>query len=65
MTKEARMYNGEKTVSSTNGAGKSGQLNAKESNWATFLNNTQKQTKNELNLNVRHDHKTLRRKHKQ
>ena len=26
MTKEARIYNGEKTVSSTSGAGKTGQL---------------------------------------
>ena len=30
MTKEARIYNGEKTVSSISGAGKTGQLHAKE-----------------------------------
>ena len=32
ITKEATQYNGEKTVSSINGAGKSGQLHVKESN---------------------------------
>ena len=31
--KEARIYNGEKTVSSINGAGKTGQLHVKEWNW--------------------------------
>ena len=31
MTKEARIYNREKIVSSINGAGKTGQLHAKES----------------------------------
>ena len=30
MTKEARLYNGEKTVSSINGAGKTGQLHVKK-----------------------------------
>ena len=30
MTKEARVYNGEKTVSSVSGAGKTGQLHVKE-----------------------------------
>ena len=30
MTKEARIHNGEKTVSSINGAGKPGQLHVKE-----------------------------------
>ena len=30
MTKEARIYNGEKTVSSISGAGKTGQLHVKE-----------------------------------
>ena len=30
MTKEARIYNGEKTVSSISGAGKSGQLDVKK-----------------------------------
>ena len=33
MTKEARVYNGEKTVSSVSGAGKTGQLHAKEWNF--------------------------------
>ena len=31
-TKEARLYNGEKTVSSINGAGKTGQLHMKKWN---------------------------------
>jgi len=30
LTKEAKIYNGEKTVSSTSGAGKTGQLRVKE-----------------------------------
>ena len=30
LTKEATIYNGEKTVSSTSGAGKTGQLRVKE-----------------------------------
>jgi len=30
MTEEARIYHGEKTVSSTNGIGKTGQLHAKD-----------------------------------
>ena len=30
MTKEARIYNGEKTVSSISGAGKTGQLHVKK-----------------------------------
>ena len=32
MAKEARIYNGEKTVSSINGAGKTGQLHIREWN---------------------------------
>ena len=32
MTKDARIYNGEKTVSSISGSGKIGQLHVKESN---------------------------------
>ena len=35
MTKEARIYNGEKTASSINGVWKTGQLHAKESSWTT------------------------------
>ena len=34
--KEARVYNGKKTPSSINGAGKTGQLYAKELNWITL-----------------------------
>ena len=30
MTKEAKLYNGEKTISSINGAGKTGQLHVKK-----------------------------------
>ena len=36
MTKEERIYNGEKTVFSINGARKTGQLHAKKWNWATY-----------------------------
>ena len=32
MTKKARLYNGEKTISSINSVGKAGKLHAKESN---------------------------------
>ena len=48
MTKEARIYNGEKKASSINGAGKTGQLQAKESNHTTFSHHIQKYTQNEL-----------------
>ena len=41
MMKEA-MYNEEMIVSSTNGAGKTGQQHTKERNWTTFLYHTQK-----------------------
>ena len=37
MTKEARIYNGEKTVSSISGAGKTGQLHVKELNQNILL----------------------------
>ena len=37
MTKEAKIYNGEKTVSSTSGAGKTGQLHVKEWNYSLTL----------------------------
>ena len=36
MTKEARIYSGEKTVSSIRGAGKTGKLHVKEGNENTF-----------------------------
>ena len=42
MTKEARLYNGEKTASSINDVGKTGQLHTKESNWTTFSHHIQK-----------------------
>ena len=35
LTKEARIYNGAKTASSINGAGKTGQLHVKERNYNT------------------------------
>ena len=38
MTKEAILYNGEKTVSSTNDAGKTGQLHVKQNEIRTFIN---------------------------
>ena len=41
MTKEARIYNGEKTASSINGAGKTGQLHVKEWHWNTDLHHRQ------------------------
>ena len=40
MTKDARIYNGEKTVSSISGAGKTGQLHAKQSNWTILAPST-------------------------
>ena len=48
LTKEAKIYNGEKTVSSTSGAGKTGQLHVKEWNQNTSEHHTQKQTQNGL-----------------
>ena len=36
ITKESRMYNREKTVSSVNRLGKTGHLHSKELNWTTF-----------------------------
>ena len=41
MTKESRLYNGGKTVSSINGAGKTGQLHVKNE-MRTFSNTTHK-----------------------
>ena len=48
MTKEAKIYNGEKTVSSVNDAEKIKQPHAKELNWTTILYHTQKLTQNRL-----------------
>ena len=42
MTKELRIYTGERTVSSINGVGKTGQPHAKEWNWITILHHMQK-----------------------
>ena len=42
MTKEARIYNAEKTASLVNNVGKTGWLHAEESNWTTFLHYIQK-----------------------
>ena len=41
ITREPRIYNEEKTVSSINGAGKTGQSHAKERNYNTILQRTQ------------------------
>ena len=43
-TKQGRLSNGIKTVSSASGAGKTGQRHAEEWSWTTFLHHTQKQT---------------------
>ena len=48
LTKEARIYNGAKIASSINGAGKTGQLQAKESKWTTVSQHIQKSTQNAL-----------------
>ena len=42
MTKQERMYSGEKTASSINGVDKPGQLHAKELNWTTVSHHIQK-----------------------
>ena len=48
MTKKARIYNGEKTVSSINGARKTGQLHVEEWNSNIFWYHLQKYTQNGL-----------------
>ena len=42
MTTETRIHNGEKTASSINGVGKTGQLHVKELNLTTFLQYVEK-----------------------
>ena len=49
MTKEPRIYNGERTVSSINGVGETGQRPAKEWNWTPNLHHTRRLTPNGLN----------------
>ena len=54
MTKEPRIYTGERIDSSINGVGKIGQPHTKEQDQTTVLYHTQKSTQNGLkNLNVR------------
>ena len=48
MSNEPRIYNRERTVSSINDVGKTGQPCAKKCNWITTLHNTQKLTQNGL-----------------
>ena len=44
MTKEPRIYNGKRTVSSINGVAKTGQPHAKEWNWTPILHHTKELT---------------------
>ena len=65
MTNEARMYNGGMTVSSINGAGKTGQLQVKQIR--TFSHTIYK---NKIKMGQKHkhktrNHKTPRREHRQ
>ena len=53
MTNEQKMHNGERRVSSKNGVGNTGQLYAREWNWATILYHTLKLTKWIKHLNAR------------
>ena len=55
MTKEARIYNGEKIVSSISGAGKTGQLHVKNWNDITMTLHAKINSKWIKNLNVRPD----------
>ena len=48
MTKEARIYSGEKKASSINDAGKTGLLHTNESNWTTLSHHKQKQNQSGL-----------------
>ena len=48
MTKEPKIHDGKRTVSSVNGVGKTRQSYAKEKNQTTLLYHTQKLTQNGL-----------------
>ena len=61
MTKEARIYNGEKTASLINTVGKTEQLHAKESNWTTFSHHIKKKKKAKMDQRPKYktpNHKT-------
>ena len=57
MTKEARIYNWERSTSSINGVGKTGQLYVKQLNWIidTFLYHIKNKLRRIKDLNVRPD----------
>ena len=59
MTKEAKIYNGDKIASSVNDVRKTEQLYAKEWNWTTLSHHAQKQIQNGLKTNVRSETMTV------
>ena len=66
LTKEARIYNGAKTASSINGAGKTGQPHVKEMKLEHFLTPYKGKLKMDLKAKGKtRNHKTLRGKHRQ
>ena len=50
MTKELRIYNGERIISLINDIEKTGQPHAKEKNWTPILYHKQKSTQNGLKI---------------